>query len=155
MLLRSTPTILPPSIDCETDAPGTSACREKDSNLRRRMPADLQSASFGRSDIPAHTETARSDTHGSGEANLSCALAQCPMAELGVHEVSNSATRCYSNALADAHRHVLETLDALLDRRMSAEQSGNAPPTHCLERVVDEELTRRLVDTHRDPCGSG
>ena len=36
-----------------------SACREKDSNLRRRMPADLQSASFGRSDIPAHTETVR------------------------------------------------------------------------------------------------
>ena len=38
---------------------GVSACREKDSNLRRRLPADLQSASFGRSDIPAHTETVR------------------------------------------------------------------------------------------------
>jgi hypothetical protein len=30
-------------------------CREKDSNLRRRLPADLQSASFDHSDIPART----------------------------------------------------------------------------------------------------
>src|SRR5438309_4488468 len=28
--------------------------REKDSNLRRRVPADLQSAPFGRSGIPPH-----------------------------------------------------------------------------------------------------
>ena len=32
-------------------------CREKDLNLRRRMPADLQSAPFGRSGIPAGVPT--------------------------------------------------------------------------------------------------
>ena len=40
-------------------------CREKDSNLRRRLPADLQSASFGRSDIPA-SRYRTSETHGAG-----------------------------------------------------------------------------------------
>ena len=32
-------------------------CREKDLNLRRHTPADLQSAPFGRSGIPASPET--------------------------------------------------------------------------------------------------
>ena len=31
----------------------SAPCREKDSNLRRHTPADLQSAPFGRSGIPA------------------------------------------------------------------------------------------------------
>ena len=31
-------------------------CREMDLNHRRQMPADLQSAPFGRSGIPAHCE---------------------------------------------------------------------------------------------------
>ncbi len=34
-------------------SPLTDGCREKDSNLRRHQPADLQSAPFGRSGIPA------------------------------------------------------------------------------------------------------
>ena len=36
--------------------PGERQCREKDSNLRRQSPADLQSAPFGRSGIPAGIE---------------------------------------------------------------------------------------------------
>ena len=77
--LRATDVALrrsPAPVNCESDTLRVFACREKDSNLRRRLPADLQSASFGRSDIPAHTETVRV-THGL-QRNLSQPLEQCP-----------------------------------------------------------------------------
>ncbi len=79
VLLRSTTVTLRRARHTNCQGRWVSACREKDSNLRRRLPADLQSASFGRSDIPAHTETVRRRTVSGG--NVSQTPIKCPMSQ--------------------------------------------------------------------------
>jgi len=53
--------------------------------------------------------------------------------------------------LADPHRHVGKTLDALLCGRMSPEETTYSPALDGLERVVDEQLAGGWVHIHRNP----
>jgi len=53
--------------------------------------------------------------------------------------------------LADPHRHVGKTLDALLCGRMSPEETTYSPALDGLERVVDEQLAGGRVHIHRNP----
>ena len=61
------------------------------------------------------------------------------------------ASQTPKGGLADPHRHVGETLDALLGGRMRTEEPHRPSALDSLERIVDEQLAGGRVHIHRNP----
>ncbi len=109
-------------------------CREKDSNLRRHQPADLQSAPFGRSGIPASVVIGADSAADGILAATGRSQSRNP-SRFTPLTFSRTGARP-SNPVV----HIFQPPDSLLDRRMGREQAppATSPSTECLEGICNE-----------------
>ncbi len=139
----------------------------------KALPADLQSAPFGRSGIPAlcHQLAAPlvkaapyvSPPGYKRESRLPWLVAG-PLADTHLHLLETvNALRLRRNVgssfgtalrLPNAHLHLLETVNAFGDWGMCGEHLGESPTLSAvaegLERIGDKQLRHGRIDLHRD-----
>jgi hypothetical protein len=120
-------------------------CWEKDLNLRRhcrQIYSLLPLAARASQLCPASQSGTRSSERHRTLVHGSAMRKACRLASRGA-------------ALPDPHLHLLEPVDPICDRRMSAEHLGQATAlsasTKRLQRVGDKQLRHSRIHPHRNP----